>query len=52
MTFAREGGERDEARDVLTELRTARISEAQEDRILELEDVVEGWVQPHLVVWR
>lgn len=49
--FAKHGGECDEARLVLQELRAGSTSEEIEDRILELLDIVDGFIRAELRIW-
>lgn len=50
--FRTHGGERAAARKVLNRLRNDLRFQQDEDRILEILDIVEGFVAPHLQVWK
>lgn len=51
VQFAARGGTQADAEVVLRELRAQFTDEVQEDRVLELLDMVTGWCAPELRVW-
>lgn len=52
VNFKNGGGSQQEARRILSELRSEFRSKAdKEDRVLELLDLVSGWCNPSLLIW-
>lgn len=51
MRFRDRGGTNEQASQVLERLREEASTEAEEDRVLDMLDVVVGWCAPHAKVW-
>ncbi len=49
--WKQKGLSRGRAREALAQLRAESLTDPEDDALLELLDVVEGWCRPELLVW-